>query len=84
MLALIGIDCATQPNKVGLALGELDGERVRIKTCRTASPKERPECIVAGWIKQSERALLALDAPRLADRPRSLRKNRLDGRAVPF
>ncbi|MCP9832165.1 DUF429 domain-containing protein [Synechococcus sp. HJ21-Hayes] len=63
MLALIGIDCATQPNKVGLALGELDGERVRLKTCRTASPKERPECIVAGWIKQSERALLALDAP---------------------
>jgi len=43
MVPLIGIDCATQPNKVGLALGELQGERVRIKTCRTASPKERPD-----------------------------------------
>ena len=36
MVALIGIDCATQPNKVGLALGQWDGERVRIKACRTA------------------------------------------------
>ena len=44
MVALIGIDCATQPNKVGqLALGELHGERVRIKACRTASPKKRPD-----------------------------------------
>jgi hypothetical protein len=43
MVGLIGIDCATQPNKVRLALGELDDERVRIKACRTASPKERPD-----------------------------------------
>ena len=63
MVALIGIDCATQPNKVGLALGELDGGRVRIKVCRTASPKERPEEIVAGWLQESGGALLALDAP---------------------
>ena len=63
MVALIGIDCATQPNKVGLALGELDGERVRIKACRTASPKERPEDIVDAWLQESGRALLALDAP---------------------
>jgi len=63
MVALIGIDCATQPNKVGLALGELDGGYVRIKVCRTASPKERPETIVAAWLQESGRALLALDAP---------------------
>jgi hypothetical protein len=63
MVALIGIDCATQPNKVGLALGELHGECVRIKACRTASPKERPEHIVDAWLQDSGRALLALDAP---------------------
>jgi len=63
MVALIGIDCATQPNKVGLALGELDDERVRIKACRTESPKERPEDIVHAWLQVSGTALLALDAP---------------------
>jgi len=63
MVALIGIDCATQPNKVGLALGELDGERVRIKGCRTGSPKEAPASIVSSWLKSGEPALLALDAP---------------------
>lgn len=63
MVSLIGIDCATQPNKVGLALGELDGEHVRIKACRTGSPKEAPASIVSSWLKQGETALLALDAP---------------------
>jgi hypothetical protein len=63
MVALIGIDCATQPNKVGLALGELDGERVRIQACRTGSPKEAPASIVSSWLKSGEPALLALDAP---------------------
>ena len=63
MVALIGIDCATQPNKVGLALGQWDGERVRIKACRTASPKERPEDIVDAWLQESGSALLAFDAP---------------------
>jgi hypothetical protein len=63
MVVLIGIDCATQPKKVGLALGELDGERVRIKACRTGSPKQAPASIVSSWLKPGESALLALDAP---------------------
>ena len=63
MVALIGIDCATQPNKVGLALGELDGDGVRIKACRTGNPKEAPASIVCSWLKPGETALLALDAP---------------------
>jgi len=63
MVALIGIDCATQPNKVGLALGELDGDGVRIKACCTGNPKEAPASIVCSWLKPGETALLALDAP---------------------
>jgi hypothetical protein len=63
MVALIGIDCATQPNKVGLALGELEGDGVRIKACRTGNPKEAPASIVCSWLKPGESALLALDAP---------------------
>ncbi len=63
MIALIGIDCATQPRKVGLALAELDGEILRIKACRTASPREEPAWIVSRWMANHGTALLALDAP---------------------
>jgi len=63
MVVLIGIDCATQPNKVGLALGELEGDVVRIKACRTGSPREEPASIVTNWLEPGVPALLALDAP---------------------
>jgi len=63
VIALIGIDCATQPGKVGLALGELDGETIRIKACRTGSPREEPAWIVSRWIEDCGSGLLALDAP---------------------
>ena len=63
LTALIGIDCATQPSKVGLALGELDGAVVRIRACRTASPRELPAAIVGDWLEQCDSAVLALDAP---------------------
>jgi hypothetical protein len=35
MIALLGIDCATNPKKTGLALGELRGEVVHILRCAT-------------------------------------------------
>ncbi len=60
---LIGIDCATQPNKVGLALAQWDGAVARIQECRTASAAESPIAIVNRWLQQSGTALLALDAP---------------------
>lgn len=63
MVALIGIDCATQPRKVGLALAELDGKSIRIKACRTGSPREEPAWIVSRWMGEYGTALLALDAP---------------------
>ncbi len=63
MVALIGIDCATQPGKVGLALGELDHGVVRVSACRTGSPSEEPAWIVRGWLEHCGTALLALDAP---------------------
>jgi hypothetical protein len=63
MVLLIGIDCATQPNKVGLALGELEGDVVCIKACRTGSPKDRLASIVISWLQPGNPALMALDAP---------------------
>lgn len=63
MTCLIGIDCATQPRKVGLARGHLDGVWVIADECLCAGPDVHPVEIVAGWISESETALLALDAP---------------------
>ena len=63
MSALLGIDCATQPSKVGLALGELRDGVVRITKCRTARRSEPPARIAADWLSAYDRALVALDAP---------------------
>lgn len=63
MIVLLGIDCATQPAKVGLALGEVAGEGVRIRECRVASREEPPARIAAAWLRDHDHAILALDAP---------------------
>ena len=60
---LIGIDCATQPNKTGLALGALENGHVRIERCQTGSAKQRLASIVREWIGVGDSVLLALDAP---------------------
>lgn len=58
---IIGVDCATDPKKVGLALGVIteDGAALRAVTIGTtwASIDER----IASWV--TPRTLLALDAP---------------------
>lgn len=63
MTTLIGIDCATQPRKVGLARGRLDGELVFADECLCGGSDVDPAQIIAGWIGESDDVLLALDAP---------------------
>jgi hypothetical protein len=43
-LALLGIDCATDPAKTGLALGELRDGVVTISRCTVCSKKHPPGC----------------------------------------
>ncbi len=63
MKALIGIDCATQPSKTGLALGIIEGGKIRIKECCVGSKKNPPSEIVAAWIQHYDTYIIALDAP---------------------
>jgi hypothetical protein len=63
MVVLIGIDCATQPRKVGLALGRWDGRTVRVLACCIGNAKASPLAIINGWLQQHGNALIALDAP---------------------
>jgi predicted nuclease with RNAse H fold len=58
---LIGLDCATQPKKVGLARGSFDGGRLTVHEIRPCSKHETLVDTLASWIR--EPALLAIDAP---------------------
>jgi len=60
---IVGVDCATQAKRVGLALAQRSASGCRVvevKVCRDATT---PAEVIAEWIGDSARALLALDAP---------------------
>lgn len=61
-MKIIGIDCATQPNKTGLALGEWDGESCTVLEVQKGSQTHLPVDVVRGWL-DDQQTLLALDAP---------------------
>jgi len=63
MIALLGIDCSTDPQKTGLALGELQSGIAHIIRCTTGTKKNTPAMIAASWLRQYDKALIALDAP---------------------
>ena len=62
-VAILGIDCATRPEKTGLALGYARGERATIVRCGVASTSTPVAAIVADWLGGCDRVLLALDSP---------------------
>ncbi len=47
---IIGIDCATQPDRVGLALAKRDGDAWVFESVCTGSTRRLPVDIVARWI----------------------------------
>jgi predicted nuclease with RNAse H fold len=62
-ITLIGVDCAAQPENTGLAWAIPDGDVLDIREARRASIKAPVAPIVAQWMEESNRVLLALDAP---------------------
>ncbi|WP_018872344.1 DUF429 domain-containing protein [Thioalkalivibrio sp. ALJ16] len=60
---IIGVDCATQPRKTGLACARWSGGAPRLEEARRAHPSEPAAAIVAGWMDTPEPVLLCLDAP---------------------
>jgi len=61
--SVIGIDCATQPKKIGLTLGRFMSSQVSV--LETSVPANSTELIatLTTWVQQNDRTLLALDAP---------------------
>lgn len=61
--AIVGIDCATVPKRVGLARAVPHGDGWRLVDARLGSRERPPETVVAAWLDEAPRTLLALDAP---------------------
>jgi predicted nuclease with RNAse H fold len=58
-----GIDCATQPNNVGIALAAYDGSCCQILEARQCSENDPPAQTIAKWHLDTPLNLIALDAP---------------------
>ena len=60
---IIGIDAATDPMRVGLALGVLEGSTVSVSDARLGVSEASLISTVSGWVRSADRVLLAIDAP---------------------
>lgn len=58
---IIGIDCATQDKKMGLAVGIINGDQMVVRTVALGSEVEPLAETIHGWIEPP--TLLAIDAP---------------------
>lgn len=62
-IQLIGVDCATENSKVGVARGSLDGTIARIDEVVVCGKERSAADYIASWISSTDPVLLALDAP---------------------
>ena len=62
-VTLIGIDCATQPKKTGLALGVWDGTAVSVQKAIVGQNNESIAVTIHSWLPKNTAVLLAIDAP---------------------
>lgn len=60
---VIGIDCATDSRKVGLALGRFATGRLEVTKAQCGGTPEELLATVCDWLDSGARVLLALDAP---------------------
>ena len=62
---IVGIDCATEDAKIGLALGEEFGGRAVMTEVRICSAESRAATLIADWLRREPKTptLLAIDAP---------------------
>ncbi len=63
MITIIGVDCATQRQKTGLAVGTWDGTAVSLHTLTLGQKNQSLAQTIASWLPKDEPTLLAIDAP---------------------
>jgi predicted RNase H-like nuclease len=62
-VTIIGIDCATDPAKMGLALGIWRNQAAAILKVKAGDRREPPARTVVDWISDVNPTLVAMDAP---------------------
>ncbi len=62
-MIVVGIDCATDVKKVGVALADCDADRCALLAVELGQSRELLARRIATWLPSSGPALLALDAP---------------------
>ena len=61
---VVGVDCATQEERTGLAYGVVDdGGQLELKRVTLGTAGESAAATVAGWIDGADRYVVAFDAP---------------------
>ena len=60
---IIGIDCATDDERVGIALAHVRAGRCEVSHAGVGSSERQVVNEVAAWLADADRALLAMDAP---------------------
>src|SRR4051812_27845346 len=61
---VIGVDCATQEARTGLAYGVVDDSgQLELKRVTLGTAGESAAATVAGWIEGAEKHVVAFDAP---------------------
>ncbi len=61
-IKIIGIDCATDNRKTGLALGSFNNDKVILLKARPGENMPIVE-IIKDWVFDSDKVLIAIDAP---------------------
>ena len=63
-VTVVGVDCASDPKNIGLALGRFADGRTVVEAVQRGTGRPSPAEVVAGWVEASGApVLLALDAP---------------------
>ncbi|BCT91140.1 hypothetical protein LYSHEL_01640 [Lysobacter helvus] len=60
---IIGIDCATEDSKVGLALAVVSEDGCQLVQASACPSEQKVAELVSTWIREADRVLIALDAP---------------------
>ena len=62
-IKIIGMDCATEAQKVGLSMGIYDNHSISLIETKLGSDGRSVVEIIANWIKYDEKVVFAIDAP---------------------
>lgn len=62
-MKVIGLDCATDDSRIGVALGEYKEGNVRVSDVEVCAGERSAVFIMAEWLTGATEALLAIDAP---------------------